>query len=239
MKTILISGGESKFAKEIIIQNSEFKIYALSKSEMDVTNLDDIIKNIKKYNPDYFIHTAALSRPMINHKIYPDVSINTNIIGTSNCVLACIKYNIKLIYISTDFVYPGIEGNYSEEDSLLPINEYAWSKLGGECALFLYDNSLIVRTAMVEVPYPHPKALTDVKKSLIQYSEAANILLRVLDERGVLNIGTYSDTIYNHVKKIDPEIEKITKSEINDVSMANDSSMNVDKLKQILDDTII
>jgi dTDP-4-dehydrorhamnose reductase len=72
---------------------------------------------------------------MVKHIESPDASIKNNIIGTSNVVLACIEYNIKLIYISTDYVYPCTEGNYSEEDPLLPVNEYAWSKLGGECAV--------------------------------------------------------------------------------------------------------
>ena len=47
-------------------------------------------------------------------------------------------------------VYPGLKGNYNEEDALNPfignrdgINKYAWSKLGGECAVRIYDNSLI------------------------------------------------------------------------------------------------
>ena len=49
----------------------------------------------------------------------------------------------RLIYMSTDYVYPGTTGNYKEEDPLLPINDYAWTKLGGECAVQLYNNSLI------------------------------------------------------------------------------------------------
>ena len=65
-------------------------------------------------------------------------SISTNIIGTANIVNACNKFKIKLIYFSTNYVYPGIKGNYSENDPLLPINNYAISKLGGECSVQLY-----------------------------------------------------------------------------------------------------
>ena len=73
-------------------------------------------------------------------------SIDLNIIGTANVVKICEKYKIKLIYFSTNYIYPGKKGNYKENDPILPINSYAWSKLGGECAVRLYKNSLILRT---------------------------------------------------------------------------------------------
>ena len=57
----------------------------------------------------------------------------------------CSELNVKLIYFSTNYVYPGVKGNYSENDNLFPVNNYAWSKLGGECSVKLYKNSLIVR----------------------------------------------------------------------------------------------
>ena len=62
-------------------------------------------------------------------------SIKINIIGTSNLVLECEKLNIKIIYFSTNYVYPGKKGNYKETSPLLPVNNYAWSKMGGECAV--------------------------------------------------------------------------------------------------------
>ena len=77
------------------------------------------------------------------HEKKIEKSINTNIIGTSNIVKICYKYNIKLIYFSTNFVYPGKKGNYKESDPILPVNSYGWSKLGGESAVHLYKNSLI------------------------------------------------------------------------------------------------
>ena len=76
------------------------------------------------------------------HKKNITKSINTNIIGTANIVKACQKNNIKLIYFSTNYVYQGIKGNYSETDPVLPINNYAISKFGGECSVQMYENSL-------------------------------------------------------------------------------------------------
>ena len=88
---------------------------------------------------------AALSRPMKIHKENINKSIEINIIGTANIVRACKNNNTKLIFFSTNYVYPGKKGPYSENDNLNPINNYGWSKLGGESAVRMYKNTLILR----------------------------------------------------------------------------------------------
>ena len=65
-------------------------------------------------------------------------SIDLNIIGTANVVKVCKKYKVKLIYFSTGYVYEGTKGNYKETDGVKPFNNYALSKLGGECAVSMY-----------------------------------------------------------------------------------------------------
>ena len=89
-------------------------------------------------------------------------SIDLNIIGTANIVKACQEHNIKLIYFSTNYVYPGNKGSYKETDPVLPINKYAVSKLGGECSVQMYSNSLILRICMTEKPFIHKKAFSDL-----------------------------------------------------------------------------
>jgi len=68
---------------------------------------------------------------------------------------------IKLIYLSTSYIYMGTKGNYKETDPLLPWNNYGWSKLGGESAVQMYKNSLILRVCMTEKPFVHNKAFVD------------------------------------------------------------------------------
>ena len=232
---ILISGGDGKFAKELQIQNSNFELILLSKTEMDITNLSSINNAIDKYKPDVFIHAAALSRPMIVHDTNPDKSIQLNIIGTSNCVLACMQNNIKIVYISTDFVYPGIDGNYKETDPIYPVNKYAWSKLGGECSCMLYENSLILRIAMFVKPFTHDKAFVDSFKSPLWNDEAAKILLRLieLNATGIYNIGGEKKSIYDFVIRENFNILKENKANIKE-NVPADVSMNLTKLNDIL-----
>ena len=233
-RRLLISGGEGRFAREIIKNNSEYEIYAPSKSEMDICDIHSIRRAVYKFNPDIFLHPAGLTRPMVKHVEDPEASIMLNIIGTSNACLACIERGKKIVYISTDYVYPGTIGNYSEGDAVLPVNRYAWSKLGGECAVKLYDNSLILRVCMTERPFVHPKALVDAQKSLMYIDEAAKVCLKVMDQTGIINIGGEPTTLYDFAKQERSDIKKIYRRDIKDVAMAKDSTMNIQKLRSIL-----
>lgn len=233
-KKILISGGNGNLASHLLKCSNDYDVTALDIDKMDVTDLSQIESSIIKYTPDYFIHTAALTRPMSKHIDSPDKSIQANIIGTSNVAIMCYRYNIKLVYISTDYVYPGIKGNYSETDALLPVNEYAWSKLGGECAVNLYKNSLILRMALCETPFPHKKALCDINKSYIYMDKAAKIILKLKDQFGVINVGGKAQTPYEFIKSKNKDIGKIYLNDIQDVSMAKDASLNVTKLNGLV-----
>ena len=131
----------------------------------------------------------SLSRPMRVHDVNISKSIDLNIIGTANIVKVCSKLRIKLIYFSTNYVYEGKKGNYKETDPILPINNYAWSKLGGESSVQMYKNSLILRVCMTEEPFIHKKAFSNVKTNFIFHKEVADILFKVLSLKGILNIG--------------------------------------------------
>jgi len=236
MKKILISGGNGNLAKELVKANTSFDVISLPKKDLDITNLELLEQTVRKSKPDIFIHTAALTRPMIKHVESPEESITTNIIGTSNVVLTCMKYNVKLIYISTDYVYPCTKGNYAESDPLLPVNEYAWSKLGGECAVKLYDNSLILRMALCQYPFPHDKALIDVKKSYLYMHDAVDIIYKLIDEIGIFNVGGEAMSPFEFAKPDNPQLGKIKIQEVNNVKMGKDASMNINKLLQKLYD---
>jgi len=233
---ILISGGEGRFAQAFIKHNKEHELFAPNKRVMDITNKAAIEKMMTDYYPpDIFLHAAAFTRPMSKHNDDPIQSVNTNIIGTANIVMACIEYDIKLIYISTDYVYPGITGNYKEDDPLLSVNKYGWSKMGGECAVRLYDNSLILRMCMNNKPFPHLKAIVDIKKSLIYDDEAAQITHRLLGEKGIINVGGKSRSIYDFAKEENPDIEKMYFDDVKDVEIAKNTTLNIDKMKRLLE----
>ena len=166
---IVVTGGTGRFAFELKKIKNKYKLFFPKKNELNILKTKSIKNYLKSKKPKYLIHLAGLSRPMKMHEKFISKSIDLNIIGTANITKVCSDLNIKLIYFSTSYVYPGIDGNYKENDSLLPINNYAWSKLGGECAVQMYKNSLILRVCMTEKPFIHNKAFKDFIKLLILF----------------------------------------------------------------------
>ena len=233
-KKIVISGGTGRFANVVKQFKKNNLIYYPSKKELNILSYKKIINYLKKIKPDFFIHLAGLSRPMEIHDKEIGKSIDLNIIGTANITKACAKQKIKLIYFSTHYVYPGTNGNYSEKDSVLPVNNYAWSKLGGEASVQLYKNSLILRVCMTEKPFIHKKAFADAKTNFLYHEDVVPILFKVLNEKGVLNIGGKTQTIYNFARKDNKDIKKDYIRRNKKLSIPKNASINLKKLNKLI-----
>ena len=161
----------------------------VNKKDFNILNLNLLNKFLYKNKITHLIHIAGLSRPMSIHEKDIEKSIDLNIIGTANIVKACKKNKVKLIYFSTSYVYPGNRGNYSETDGLNPINNYAWSKLGGEASVKMYKNSLILRLCITDYPFVHKSAITGAYSSFIYNKSVAKVIPFLLEEKGTINIG--------------------------------------------------
>ena len=206
-KKIVVTGGSGRFGK-LLKKNVNKNFIFPTKKELNILEIDQIINYLQKKRPKYLIHLAGLSRPIIIHEKNIALSIKLNIIGTSNLVIACEKLGIKIIYFSTSYVYPEKKGNHNEKSPLLPINNYAWSKLGGECAVQMYKNSLILRVSMTEKPFVHKSAFTNMFTNFIYHEEFLSIFLKVIDKKGIINIGGPISSVYKFVKKDNPTIKK-------------------------------
>lgn len=209
-KKILVSGGKGLLAQEIYKHNQEFKIILLSKNEMNVTNRDQIEKQILIHKPDIFLHCAAMTHPMEGHRENPVESIENNIIGSANVAAICANKNIKLVYISTDWVYPNRMNNH-EEEPLLPTTNYGWSKLGGECAIQMISDHLILRCSFTRRPYKFSRAFVDVYKSYLYVDEIAPLILKLIAKEceGIYNVCGKTTTAYDFAKRSNPEVGKI------------------------------
>ena len=233
-KKIVVTGGSGRFSKVLKKVKSTHKIFYPTKQELNILNFKKIREYLKKVKPDILIHTAGLSRPMKIHTDDIKKSIDLNIIGTANITKACSEKNIKLIYLSTSYIYPDKKGNYKESDAILPSNNYAWSKLGGEAAVQMYKNSLILRLSMTAKPFIHKKAFTNVKTNFIYHDEVANLLLKLLKNKGIINVGGKIQSIYNFAKKENHKIKKSLLKKKNKNLIPMNATMDVSKLKKIL-----
>ena len=234
MTKIIVTGGTGRFGNILKKYKTNHKLYFPNKNQLNILNEKNIKKYISKLKPSIVIHLAGLSRPMKLHKTHITKSIDLNIIGTANITKVCAEKNIKLIYFSTNYVYQGTKGNYRETDPLLPANNYAWSKLGGEASVQLYENSLILRLSMTEKPFVHKKAFANVKTSFLYHDEVVKILFKLIKKKGVINVGGVSRNIYDFAKKNNPKIKKVFLKKNVNLEMPINSSINISKLKKIL-----
>ena len=230
MKKILVTGGNGRFATALKEINNKYLFNFRSKKQLNILSIKSIEQNVKKFKPKIILHLASLSRPMKIHEKDINKSIDLNIIGTSNIVKICNKYKIKLIFFSTGYVYQGKKGNYKEDDAILPWNKYGWSKLGAEAAVHLYDNSLIIRACMTEEPFIHKYAYSNVKSNFIYHKDFAKIFLKLINKKGIFNVGGKSQSIYNFAKKYnDKVLKKISKGEF-----PKKMDMSLNKLKRTI-----
>ena len=229
-KLILVTGGQGRFSKILKKKNKYLNLYFASKKECNILNIKSLEKIIKKIKPKIVLHCAALSRPMNIHEKNISKSIDLNIIGTANVTKICKKYDLKLIYFSTGYVYEGKRGNYSETDPVKPFNNYGLSKLGGECAVSMYQNSLILRITMTEKPFLHKKAYSNLKSNFMFHEDLVNVLPKIINQKGILNVGGKSQSVYSFAKL---NYKKVKKIKARKQGFPLNQTMNLIKLKKI------
>lgn len=144
-KTVLITGGTGSLGKALIQRLKEYNcniiVYSRDEGKQallfggdskiiriigDVRDYDKLLVSLKKYKPDYVIHTAALKR-IDDLEFYPDECVKTNIQGSENVARASLEGGVKkCILISTD-------------KACQPVNVYGSSKFIAERIFTNYD----------------------------------------------------------------------------------------------------
>ena len=230
LRNIVVTGGSGRFAQELKKIRCKYNFIFRNKKQLDILSISSIKRNIKNFKPDCILHLAGLSRPMSIHNKNIGKSIDLNIIGTANLVKVCSERNIKIIFFSTNYVYPGKKGNYKEQDAVLPWNNYGWSKLGAESAVQMYKNSLIIRACMTEKPFTHKSAFKDVVSNFIFHDEFAKIFIKTIPRKGIINIGGKTQTIYDFAKKNKKNVKKANSKGL----LPKKMYMNLNKLNKLI-----
>jgi dTDP-4-dehydrorhamnose reductase len=213
------------------VLSSQLQIIDANIIALDSINYNIIDKNIiqklNTLNPDIIIHAAAATNSVVI-KDNPLLAIQTNIVGTANIAEYCLINNKRLVYISTDYIYPGTDGDYKETDPILPNNNYAWTKLGGECSVKLIPNHLIIRTSFGASKFPYSQAWTNQIVSKDYVDVIAPMILKATKSNitGILNIGTNPKTMFEYASKRNDvlPIKKPT---------TNNFSLNTNKYEQL------
>jgi len=205
-------GGSGLLGTEI--QKLDTTVEAPTRDELDITDEQAVAEYVRTCRPDVILHAAAVTD---NREIEtdPQDAIAVNIKGTANIASACLGTRIRLVYLSTDYVYGGERGNYAETDEVLPTNLYAWTKLAGEASVRAVPNHLIVRTSFGSDQFPYPVAFSD-KWSSKEYVDviAPDILMAAASPlTGIVNIGGPRRTIYEYASLRNRDVQKIKRDD--------------------------
>lgn len=148
---ILVTGKGGQLAHELQnIDTQEHQLIVLSAGELDITNSDWVNQTITEQQPDLVINAAAYTA-VDKAETDKEQAFAVNHIGAKNLALACKQHNIRLLHVSTDFVFDGTKNTpYQTDEVPNPVNVYGASKLAGDQAVMeILPSAVIVRTAWV------------------------------------------------------------------------------------------
>jgi len=147
MKRVLVTGSNGLLGQKItqqILRRPEVELIATSRGAnkypveegyiyetMDILDKDQMAIILERHRPDVVIHTAAITNVDVCHTNH-ETCWETNVDATATLISLCEKMGIHFIYVSTDFVFDGLNGPYKEDDSANPVSYYGDSKLAAE-----------------------------------------------------------------------------------------------------------
>jgi dTDP-4-dehydrorhamnose reductase len=163
MKNILITGANGLLGQAIVTiftRESDFKLkissiedksylnYGHEYIRLDITNKEEVKKVVKHCSPDVIINCAAYTH-VDNCETEREQCWKLNVDAVKNLLIAARLEKSKIVHYSTDYVFDGKKGPYTEEDIPNPISFYGRSKLASENALIISGVDYVIIRTMV------------------------------------------------------------------------------------------
>jgi dTDP-4-dehydrorhamnose reductase len=219
------------------VKQTEWDFISRKKDNFDITNTEDYYKFfIDNFNGvafwnkyDVIINCIANTNTYSNDK---ELHWNINYKSVVDLTNFCKKYNIKLVHISTDYVYTNSINEASEND--VPIhgnNWYSYTKLLGDSYVQLNENNLVLRGTHKKYPFPYKEAWIDQIGNFDYISKIAELMICLIKDNacGVYNIGTELKTMFELATQSNP-VKPIFKPSL----APSKTSMNTNKLQNAL-----
>ncbi|MGE7020674.1 dTDP-4-dehydrorhamnose reductase [Solibacillus cecembensis] len=153
---IMVTGANGQLGQELVVQlkNTAYQLYAFTKQELDITNIQQVSEVVNEIQPDVIINAAAYTN-VDGAETNKDLAFNVNAYGQRNLAIAAEKIGAKICYVSTDYVFNGTANSpYNEYAQVEPLGIYGESKYAGEFLTnTLSSKYFIVRTAWVYGEY--------------------------------------------------------------------------------------
>lgn len=196
MTKILVTGGHGQLGTALAEVLKSEEVLLTDSDDMDITNEVLLEKTFGKFGPDFIVHGAALTN-VDGCEENPELAKKINAEGTGNLVEACRKYDVKMIYVSTDYVFDGQASKpYLPEDKPSPKSVYGDTKLRGEEATKTLSDYWILRTSWV---YGEGKNFV---RTMLTLSETMTEIKVVKDQVGRPTAASdLAQAIYDVIKK--------------------------------------
>lgn len=176
---ILVTGANGMLARDLcpMLEDADFEVIETTRNELDVTDELQVRRVISDVKPDYVIHCAAYTN-VDKAEEEPEIAELVNAKSAEYIAKACNSNNAVMIYISTDYVFGGIQTRpYIPDDIATPIGAYGLSKLHGEEAVRKFCPAhYIIRTSWLYGH--HGKNFVETMISLAEKTE-----LKVVDDQ--------------------------------------------------------
>lgn len=179
---ILVTGASGQLGYDVCreLKRRAMAFCAPTSTEMNITDQDAVMNYMLKERPDAVIHCAAYTKVDLAED-EPEKCWAVNADGTRNIAAACRKLGAKMVYISTDYVFPGVGDQFYEPtDPVGPVNAYGRSKLAGE----LVVQSLLENYFIVRISWVFGKNGNNFVKTMLRLAETRTELNVVADQIG-------------------------------------------------------
>jgi dTDP-4-dehydrorhamnose reductase len=199
MLTVLVTGKGGQLAKcieNIAPKYPDINFIFKSSSELDITNYDNINSVFNGAESlDYCINCAAYTA-VDKAETETQDAYDVNVLGSKNLAEACLKYNVALVHISTDFVFDGSAKQPYTEDSITnPLGVYGDTKLKGENAIVeTLNDYFIFRTSWLYSEYG-----SNFLKTMLKFGVERHEISVVSDQIGS---PTYAKDLAEDILKI-------------------------------------
>ena len=196
MRVLVIGAGGFLGQKIYKTFSESFETYGATNLEtdnlyLDITNIDSIKNVLEKVKPNIVINCAGLT-DVDYLEGHPDVAEKVNVGGIKNISDVCSKAKMKLIGISTDYVFDGKKGDYTEDDKPNPINVHGNAKFNEEKTIKGSMKDYIIARVSVLYGYNSPNDKQTFVNWVIKKLETGE-KIRVIDDQ--LNTPTLIDDI--------------------------------------------
>ncbi|KHN54684.1 dTDP-4-dehydrorhamnose reductase [Pectobacterium fontis] len=157
-----------------------WEILATDAAELDITDLEHVERTVKQFKPDAIVNAAAYTA-VDKAESEPELAEKINVTGPENLAIVASKQGIRLVHVSTDYVFDGNATEpYHEDSATNPLSVYGKTKLAGEQAVAkVSPEAIIVRTAWVFSEYGN-----NFVKTMLRLGKERDALSIVDDQRG-------------------------------------------------------